>query len=242
MEELLFLGVFTCLAGIAVILYVAVRQGNGPAVVNAGMSFLLVIIPVLVDVIAYWIYGIRVGLAPELPLWIAVAGLLHTYGMLGPYDKIPWWDHLTHMLSAALVAALLYAGVIVAFEYAPISAGSGLIWSVVVLLTLLTGVLWELIELLARDLGKKFDIPPVLDHYGRQDTVLDLFFDVVGAVLVLVADMQLFVPMAEVSPATTAAALVAALGALVIGSLVTSLIVVIKHAEPRTQTGSEKSD
>jgi hypothetical protein len=78
MEILLFLGVFAGLAGIAVIFYLAVRQENVPAVVNAGVSFLLVFFSILVDVLAYWFYGVRVGLTPELPLWVAVAGLLHS--------------------------------------------------------------------------------------------------------------------------------------------------------------------
>ena len=238
MEILLFLGVFAGLAGIAVIFYFAVRQENVPAVVNAGVSFLLVFFSILVDVLAYWFYGVRVGLTPELPLWVAVAGLLHSYGMLGPYDEISWWDHLTHTLSAALVAALLYAGVIVAFEYALGSAGNSLIWAIIVLFTLLSGVFWELIELLTRDLGREFDHPPVLEHYGRRDTILDLFFDVGGAVLVLVADLRLFVPVAEVSPETTVVALVIVLGGLVVGSLVISLIVVVKQAESKTQTES----
>ncbi|WP_423995182.1 hypothetical protein [Halorubrum trapanicum] len=242
MEELLFLGVFACLAGIAVIFHTAVRQRNAPAVINAGVSFLLVFIPILVDALANWFYGIRVGLPPELPLWIAVTGLFHSYGMLGPYDEISWWDHLTHTLSAALVAALLYAVVIVAVEYTPVSAGTSLIWATVVLVTLLSGVFWELIELLARDFGRKFDLPPVLDHYGRQDTILDLVFDVVGAVLVLVADLRLFVPMAEVSPQTTVAALVVVLAGLVVGSLVMSLIVVVEQADSKTQTYSGRSD
>ncbi|QHS17252.1 hypothetical protein [Halopenitus persicus] len=242
MERLLFLGVFACLAGIAVIFHTAVRQRNAPAVVNTGVSFLLVFVPVLVDVLTHWFYGIRVGLSPELPLWIAVTGLFHSYGMLGPYDEISWWDHLTHTLSAALVAALLYAGVIVALEYAPVAAGTGLIWVTVVLVTLLSGVFWEVIELLARDFGRRCNLPPVLEHYGRRDTVLDLFFDVVGAVLVLAADLRLFVPMAEVSPKTTVAALVVVLGGLVVGSLVTSLIVVVAQAESKPRTDSGRSD
>ena len=242
MEGLLFLGVFACLASIAVIFYIAVRQRNAPAVVNTGVSFLLVFIPVLVDVLAHWFYGVQVGLTPELPLWIAVAGLFHSYGMLGPYDDISWWDHLTHTLSAALVAALLYAGVIVALEYVSVSAGNSLIWVTVVLVTLLSGVFWELIELLAREFGRKFDLPPILEHYGRRDTVLDLFFDVVGAVLVVVTDLRLFVPMAEVSPETTVAALVVVLSGLVVGALALSLIVVVEQAESKTQTYSGGSD
>lgn len=235
MEGLLFLGIFTCLAGIAVIFYVAVRERNAPAVINAGMSFLLVFIPILVDILAYWYSGVRVGLTPELPLWVAVVGLLHSYGMLGPYDEIFWWDHLAHTLSAALVAALLYAGVLVALEHTQVSADYSLIWATVVLLTLLSGVFWELIELLARDFGKKVGHPPVLVHYGRRDTILDLFFDVVGAVLILSIDIRLFVPMARVSPETTLTTLLVVLGGLVVGSLVLSLIVVVEQSESKTE-------
>lgn len=227
----LVLGVIACLAGIAVIGAVAVRDENAPAALNAGASFLLVLAPVAVDLAVSRVYGVRVGLFPDVSLWVAVAGLLHSYGMLGPYDDVGWWDHLTHTLSAALVAALFYAGVLVAAEAASVSAGNGLVWAVVVLLTLLAGVFWELIELLAREFGRRFDVPPVLDHYGRRDTVLDLLFDLVGALLVLVADLRAFVPMAEVSPRTTVAALVVSLGGLVVGSLVLSLVVVVEQAE-----------
>ena len=233
MEYLLVLGVVACLAGIVVIFSVAVRDENSPAALNAGASCLLVLAPVAVDLCAYRLYGVRVGLSPELPLWVALAGLLHSYGMLGPYDDVSWWDHLTHTLSAALVAALLYAGLVVTVDSTPISVGNSLIWAAVVLLTLLAGVFWELIELLARDFGKRFDVPPVLDHYGRRDTVLDLLFDVVGALVVLVADLRLFVPMAEISPEATVATLVVFLGGFVVGSLVLSLIIAVGQAETR---------
>ena len=233
MEDLLGLGVVVCLAGIAVIFAAAVRDENAPAALNAVASLLLVLVPIAVDLFASRLYGVRVGLSPEVPLWVGLAGLLHSYGMLGPYDDIAWWDHLTHTLSAALVAALLYAGLLVAVDSTSVSVGISLVWATVVLLTLLAGVFWELIELLARDFARRFDVPSVLDHYGRRDTVLDLLFDVVGALLVLVVDLRLFVPMAEVSPETTVAALVVFLGGFVVGSLVLSLVIVVGQAEPR---------
>ena len=199
--------------------------------VNAFVSFRLVLIPLLVDGIADVLYGIPLGLTPELSLWIAVAGVAHSYGMLGPYDQIWWWDHLTHPLSAALIAALIYAGVLVSIDHLSIPVDGNLVWAVVVLLALLAGVFWELIELLARDLGRQFGVPPVLEHYGRLDTVMDLLFDVVGAVGVLALDVQLFVPMAEVTPSGTVAALAWGIGALVVGSLIMSLVVVVGQAE-----------
>lgn len=231
MDRLLALGVLVCLGGISVVFHVAYRESNAPAMINAFVSFLLVLVPLLVDGIADVLYGIPLGLTPGLSLWIAVAGVAHSYGMLGPYDEIWWWDHLTHTLSAALIAALIYAGVLVSTDHLSISADGSLVWAVVLLLTLLAGVFWELIELLARDVGRQFGVPPVLEHYGRRDTVLDLLFDVVGAVGVLALDVQLFVPMAEVAPGVTVAALAWGIGALVVGSLIMSLVVVIGQAE-----------
>ena len=51
----------------------------------------------------------RLSLSPTLTLWITVAVFLHAIGMLGLYDEVWWWDHLTHLLSATLVAGVGYA-------------------------------------------------------------------------------------------------------------------------------------
>lgn len=231
MAALSYLGILVCLAGIAGVFAVAVRRDNIPAVVNAIASTLLTFVPILVDLIAIRSYGVSLGLTPDLPLWIAIAGLIHSYGMLGVYDDVWWWDHLTHTLSAALIAALLYAAVLVAFDSLTLAVGGGLLWTIVVLLTLLAGVFWELVELLARDVERQFGVPSVLDHYGRRDTAMDLGFDVVGALLVLVVDVRVFVPMATVSPAATVTALAWALGLLTVGSIILSLIVVVGQSK-----------
>ena len=231
MTALQSLGIVACLGGIGAVFAVATRRGNVPAVINATVSFLLVLVPILVDLIVTRAYGVSPGLTPELPLWIAVAGVLHSYGMLGVYDDVWWWDHLTHTLSAALIAALLYAAVLAAVEHVSISPDGGLIWTVVVSVTLLAGVFWELVELLALDVERQFDVPGVLEHYGRRDTVMDLGFDIVGALLVLIVDVRVFLPMATVSPTATVTALAWALGLLTVGSLVLSLVVVVGYAE-----------
>ena len=109
--------------------------------------------------------------------------------MLGRYDSVWWWDHLTHTLSAALAAALLYAGLLVV---APAIAVAGTVLTIVVL-----GVLWEAGELFAREVADRYDIEPVLVHYGWRDTALDLLFDVVGAGVVVALDVRLFRPVVE---------------------------------------------
>jgi hypothetical protein len=47
------------------------------------------------------------------------------------------------------------------------------------------GVLWEVVEYLAHGLSRRIGIEPVLVSYGRLDTVLDLLFDLLGALVVV---------------------------------------------------------
>ncbi|SFQ06821.1 MULTISPECIES: hypothetical protein [Halolamina] len=168
-------------------LYVGYRRGDTAAVVNTAAAVALVLVFAALPVV------LRDGDQPTrlagLTFWVAVAGFLHALGMLGRYESVWWWDHLTHTLSAALAAALLYAAVLVAG------------WSGAAAITLLgttvLGVLWEVGELIAREIADRYDIEPVLVHYGWRDTAFDLVFDVVGAVLVVALDLRLFVPVVE---------------------------------------------
>jgi hypothetical protein len=53
-----------------------------------------------------------------------------------------------------------------------------------VLFTVGLGVFWEVLEFVARELADVVGVEPVLVQYGLADTVVDLVFDMVGAVLV----------------------------------------------------------
>lgn len=173
------------------VLYAAHVQGNTAAVINTLGSISITFVPVAVDR-AVDISGSQPGVTvPGLTLVIAVAGLLHCLGMLGLYESTGWWDHLTHTVSAALAAALLYAGLLVWTRDGTIAA----VGTVLAIFGL--GVAWELLELAARDLAERVDIDPVLVHYGWRDTALDLVFDLVGALLVVALDVRLFVPILE---------------------------------------------
>jgi hypothetical protein len=163
---------------------VGVRRRNVAAAVNALVAFAVAVLPLVLGVTA----GLAV--APTLSLWLAAAGLLHAVGMLGPYDSVPWWDAVTHFVSASFVAALIYAGVLVADAVAEAAAAT-------LLLTLAVGLWWELLELVARELGEQFDVEPVLVHYGWRDTLVDLLVDVLGAVAVVAVDLRVFVPVVE---------------------------------------------
>jgi len=200
------------------LLVVAVRRGNVAAAVNAFGALFLALLPAVVEFGLPVLLGQTFSLGAILPLWIAIAGVLHTIGMLGAYETTWWWDHLTHTVSAALVAALLYAVIIVAAGRAGL-AGIGTIG-----FTIAIGVFWELIELVARDIGERLDVEPVLVHYGWRDTVADIGFDAVGALLVVGVDLRTFVPIVEQFPGLARAALIGSGGVVVGGSLIMVLL------------------
>ncbi|MXR40575.1 hypothetical protein GRX01_04335 [Halobaculum sp. WSA2] len=195
-------------AGIVVGGVVALRRSDAAAAVNAAFALAVALLPAGLAAAAPSAVGEAMSAASELSLWLALAGFLHLVGMLGWYDTVRWWDHLTHTVSAALVASLVYGGLLVVSRS---SSGLGLRTGGIVGATLglvfAIGVLWEIGELLARDVADRLDIEPVLVHYGRRDTALDLVFDVVGALLVVVVDVRLFVPVAALSPSTIRTAL-----------------------------------
>jgi hypothetical protein len=144
--------------------------------------------------------------------------------MLGPYDSVWWWDHLTHTLSAALVAALVYAAALVALPTLGLSADPVTVAAVTVALTFGGGVLWELVEILARAVGERYGVEPVLVHYGWRDTAADLVFDVVGAVLVVALDVRVFLGAAGRVPGASRLLILGG-GAVLAGSVVAGLLV-----------------
>lgn len=207
-------------------LYAGVRQRNEAAVVNIVAAIGVTLLPTLIAALFHppgWS-----ACLPELTLWIAVAGFLHSLGMLGLYESTSWWDHLTHAVSAALAAALLYAGLLVAVASQSGPADVPLIVPVVTVGALLVlGIAWELLELVARDVGRRYDIEPVLVHYGWWDTGLDMVFDVVGALLVVVIDVRLFVPLFDPFPHLTRTVLLAGAVACLASVLLAALYVAV---------------
>jgi hypothetical protein len=213
----LLAGVVLCQAGIAAALVVAVRRADTAAAVNAVLALAVAF---LVPVLGTTLPVRGTGFGSVLALWVGLAGLLHCVGMLGLYDGCWWWDHVTHGVSAALVAALLYAGFLASVAdpnrtaLPPELAGTA-----AVSVTLAIGILWELVELLARELGEALGVEPVLVHYGWRDTAFDLVFDVLGAVAVVGLDVRLFVGVAEQFPSLNGQLLVWSCGVVSVASL-----------------------
>lgn len=215
MIDPLSLAVTATQGAILLTLVVGVRRRNVAAAVNALVAFVVAVLPVVLDATA----GLAV--TPTLSLWLAVAGLLHAIGMLGPYDAVPWWDTVTHFVSASFVAALIYAAVLVADAAPGWQAAAATL-----LLTLALGLWWELLELVARELGEQFDIEPVLVHYGPRDTLVDLFVDALGAAAVVAVDLRVFVPVVEAALVPAPRVRRWSAGALLFGTLALTLVLV----------------
>ncbi|MFC5133809.1 MULTISPECIES: hypothetical protein [Haloferacaceae] len=209
---------FVFLAGILGTLLVGTSSRDLRAVVNGIASLVAAVTPTLAEVAIALETGANVTFPPELSVWIVVAGFLHMLGMLGWYDTVGWWDHLTHTVSAALIAALVYASLQSRYAFgAQVTDLDAAVFTV--LFTLGVGVFWEFVELAARELGEHVDRPPVLEYYGLRDTVLDMAFNGAGAAVVVALDVRTFVSIVDHVPRIAEAVVVGSTVLLFVGTL-----------------------
>lgn len=153
------------------------RRRNPGAVVNAVVSLVATYLPVLVE----WRYDVE--FRPWQRLYLNAGMLTHAVGMLGPYDDVWWWDHLTHTYSSSLLGGLIFVR----------ARRRGRDPRPRVLVGVLgVGVLWELVEYIIHVVSRHVGLEPLLVSYGAEDTLLDLVFDLLGAILVLVFGDRLF--------------------------------------------------
>lgn len=187
---------------------VAAGVGNVPALVNALVATVAAVLPTFGPVVGGVATLPVLDAAPLLSVWLATAGLIHTVGMFGPYDSIWWYDHVTHTLSATLLAALVYATLIAADDHvAGIGIDAPTLVAGTIVVTLALGVVWEFLELWTRELGKARGVDPILESYGLDDSVYDLVFDGLGAVIVVVLDVRIFLAVVEADPELAASVL-----------------------------------
>ena len=220
MVELVNVATLVLQAVLVATIVLGVRQRNTSIVVNGTVATLAALLPKTMTLISSHWYETSIVFTPTIPLWIALAGVAHQAGMFGLYDEIWWWDHLTHTLSGSLVAAILYAGFLsLAIAPSPVTVPLVGPAGATVLLAFALGVYWELIELFARTLARRFDFEPVLLHYGTGDTELDLLFDVAGAVLVVALDVRLVLPLTRQFPELTRTVLVGGTAFVLLSSI-----------------------
>lgn len=157
--------------GLVSVLMIGFQQRNPSVVVNAVLALVATFLPDLIE------HHYDMAFRPWQRMYAAIAMLMHAIGMVGPYDEVWWWDHLTHTHSATLLSGIVYT----------LSRRRGRdprrdVVSVVVC----AGTLWELMEYVIHVIANRLGFEPVLVSYGPIDTFLDLLFNLVGALLVLV--------------------------------------------------------
>src|SRR6056297_3325326 len=91
-------------------LFIGLDRGDTGIIVNTAVALAVLQLPPILE----RDYGIPMD--PRLTLWITSAVFLHAFGTVGLpgatrtlYSQVWWWDHMTHALSASLVAGVGYS-------------------------------------------------------------------------------------------------------------------------------------
>lgn len=170
------------------LVFVGLERRSLGIVVNGGLALGVTYLPALLE------RDYRIPMDAGLTLWITTAVFLHAVGTVGIpggagsfYRTVPWWDHLTHTLSSTIVAGAGYATVRAIDEHTDSVSLPGRFVTVFILMFVMAfGVLWEIIEFALGGLAALTGTGTVLTQYGLGDTMLDLVFDALGAVVVAI--------------------------------------------------------
>jgi hypothetical protein len=165
-------------AAVLGILLVGLGTRNVGVVVNAALALGTTFLPAVLE------RDRRIELDARFTLWITLAVFLHTLGMLWFYGEVWWYDRLTHTVSAMVVATIGYVVARAIDDHsAAISLPERFLFVYVLVFTLGLGVLWEILEFGTALGASALGLEPVLVQYGLADTLGDLLFDTVGALL-----------------------------------------------------------
>lgn len=171
------------------ILGLGLYTGNFGIALNAAVGLLVSQLPAVLE------RRYRITMDVALVLWITLAMFLHTLGTVplagldfqSLYGATWWWDHMTHALSSSLVVGSAYAVTRALQEHTEsIHMGPKFTFVYLLVFVMAFGVFWELIEFYIAVGAELFGIPRVLTQYGLDDTVLDLFYNTMGGVLVAI--------------------------------------------------------
>jgi uncharacterized membrane protein YjdF len=163
------------------IIVVGVVFGQKKAISNGIIALLITFVPAVME------RNYNLPLDPWLALWITLAVFLHTLGSAALYSQIPWWDHLTHAMSASLVAGVGYTFTrAVDLHSDDIYLPRRFFFVYLLVVVLAFGVVWELFEFGLDVASQATGIQMPLAQHGLDDTVRDLMFNSIGALLVAV--------------------------------------------------------
>ncbi|WP_336035922.1 hypothetical protein [Halobacterium yunchengense] len=175
----------------ALVVYGLVR-GNSKAVVNGSITLAITFLPAVLE------RNYEFPLDPWLALWVTAAVFLHTLGSSGLYAHIEWWDHVTHSLSASLVAGAGYTTArAIDIHHDDISIPPEVAFVYIFVVVLSFGVLWELFEFGLDIAAAETGLTMPLAQHGLEDTVKDLTYNSLGALVVAVFGQAHLVGVAE---------------------------------------------
>lgn len=159
------------------LLFIGFERSNTGIVVNAGVALLVAQLPPILE------RDYDIPMDPAVTLWLTAAVFLHALGTVGIpggrsfYKSVWWYDHVTHMLSASVVAAVGYATVRAIDEHSEaVEFPPRFVFVFILTFTVAFGVAWEVLEFAVGGFG-------FLSQYGLDDTMLDLVFDIVGGLV-----------------------------------------------------------
>lgn len=152
------------------VLVEGLRERNLNAIANAVPMFVATYLPDTAEDL----YDVH--FQPWQRVYTEITMLAHAVGFLGPYNDTWWWDHVTHVLSASLLGGSVHVAARrrgrSPNRAVPIAVVGG-------------GLFWEVLEYSIHRVSDRLGIEPVLVYYGPRDTVKDLLFNLLGALLVL---------------------------------------------------------
>jgi hypothetical protein len=156
--------------------------------INTGVGILATQLPPILE------RDYEIPMDPALTLWITAAVFLHALGVMGLpgggenlYRTVPWWDHMTHALSASVVAAVGYATAR-SFDLHDddVDLPPKFMFVFILLFVLAFGVFWEVIEFALGEFARIAGGQPILAQHGIEDTMKDLIFNTIGAIVVAI--------------------------------------------------------
>lgn len=151
------------------------------AIVNGALALAVTALPAVLE------RNYRLPLDPWLGLWITLAVFLHTLGSAGLYGTISWWDHVTHAMSASLIAAVGYTVArAVDLHSDDVHVPRRFMFVYIFVVVLAFAVVWELFEFALDLLSHATGWTMPLAQHGLDDTVRDLMFNSLGAAIVAV--------------------------------------------------------
>lgn len=174
--------------GLVGMFFIGLERQNTGIIVNTAIALAVSQLPPILE------RDYNIPMNPALTLWITAAVFLHALGTVGIpgtsssfYNSVWWWDHLTHGLSASVVAAAGYATVrAIDVHLDEIELPPKFMFVFILMFVIAFGVFWEVIEFALGELSHIIGGRPILTQYGINDTMLDLVFDTVGAVIVAI--------------------------------------------------------